>query len=64
MLRLTPPEHSIETLKALAASGSSGLARKAQAELVARKSQALANELALRRAQQSGTPAGSNGGDS
>ena len=33
MLRLLPPEKTTEQLRALAASGASGLARKAQAEL-------------------------------
>lgn len=32
-LKLTPPQTPLPTLRAIAASGSSGLARKAQAEL-------------------------------
>lgn len=41
MIRLHPTERSIEQIKAIAASGSSGLARKAQAELRARQADAL-----------------------
>jgi len=33
MINLKPPERTLETLKALAASGSSHFARKAQAEV-------------------------------
>lgn len=33
MITLRPPQPSIETLRALAASGSSGVARRAQAQL-------------------------------
>lgn len=45
MLRLQPPVKSLETLKALAASGASGFARRAQAELKARKVEALRQEV-------------------
>lgn len=41
MITLRPPEKSDAQLKALAASGASGLARKAQAELRARTNEAL-----------------------
>lgn len=41
MITLQPPVRSFDQLKALAASGSSGLARKAQAELRARTIEAL-----------------------
>lgn len=40
-LRLIPPQTPVATLKALAASGSSGLARKAQAEIKALTTEAL-----------------------
>lgn len=45
MLVLRKPERSIETLKALAASGSTGLAKRAQAELRDRVTADLRKEL-------------------
>jgi hypothetical protein len=45
MIHLTKPEKPLEALRAIAASGSSGYARKAQAELQARMAQQLAREL-------------------
>lgn len=48
MLRLQPPERSLAQLRALAASGASGLARKAQAELRARINAEIRAELAKR----------------
>lgn len=54
MLRLQRPERSIEQLGALAASGSSGLARRAQAELRERTSKALAASLASQRSDGEG----------
>lgn len=44
-LRLRRPERSIETLKALAASGATGLAKRAQAELRERVTADLRKEL-------------------
>lgn len=49
MLTLHKPERSIEQLIALAASGSSSFARKAQAELKARRCEELAACLAHQR---------------
>jgi hypothetical protein len=43
MLTLQKPRKSLDTLKALAGSGSSGLAKRAQAELRARTEAALRN---------------------
>lgn len=44
-LHLTPPEKPLSVLKALAASGSSGLAKKSQAELQRRQTAKLASEI-------------------
>lgn len=46
MLRLQRPEPSLEALKAMAASGSSGVARKAQAAVQHHTTNRLADELA------------------
>lgn len=45
MLRLVPPVRSLDQLKALAASGSSGFARRAQAELLRRTTERLREEM-------------------
>lgn len=45
MIALRKPEPTIEQLKARAASGSSGVARKSQAELRARMIEALRREV-------------------
>ena len=58
-IRLQRPERSLDQLKALAASGASGLARRAQDELRARTSQKLAQELAQSRAQRRDQDGGS-----
>ena len=44
-LTLRPPQRSLETLRAIAASGASGLAREAQAELIRRRAEQLRREL-------------------
>lgn len=54
MLRLNTPQRSTEQLRALAASGASGLARQAQAELRQRMNDALAASLASQRATTDG----------
>lgn len=54
MLRLNTPQRSTEQLRALAASGASGLARQAQAELRRRTSEALAASLASQRTTPEG----------
>lgn len=41
MIRLVPPVKPFEVVRAIAASGSSGVARKAQAELLARTTESL-----------------------
>lgn len=45
MIRLQPPERTLDQLRALAASGSTTFARKAQAELQRRTTEALKREL-------------------
>lgn len=45
MLTLKKPRHSIDQLRAMAASGSSGVSRRAQAELRARTAEALRNSV-------------------
>lgn len=54
MLTLRKPERSLETLKALAGSGSSGLAWAAQAELKDRMNKSLAASLGEQRAATEG----------
>lgn len=45
MIRLLPPSRTTEQLRLIAASGASGLSRKAQAELQRRTTEALKREL-------------------
>ena len=45
MIALRKPEKTFQQLQALAASGSSGFARKAQQEMITRKAEALRREI-------------------
>ena len=50
MIHFTPQRRTIQTLKAIAASGSTGLARQAQAELKARREAELREYVEAQRA--------------
>lgn len=54
MLRLLPPERTTEQLRAIAASGSSGLSAKAQADLQARKHAEIRAEIRAELAKRGG----------
>lgn len=53
MLTLKPPARSLKTHRAVAASGATGLARRAQADLRARICRQLASEIAQQSSNQS-----------